>query len=354
MVVWSEKYDWIVSSGRDVAMKRQFLLTVSLVFLLSACQSVKLLSRQSPIDETNQGSAQRESIEAYGTAQEELMPKPVKFELQSTITDSQLSSISEKYDTIDIQEFKLKEHLLHRVEFQSSVLFGLDKSNLEMVDISEISQFATTYSSGEPSYYLLIVGHTDSTGSRTYNQALSTKRALKIAELLHTSGVSESQIKLIPAGEIYPAHTNTSQHGRQLNRRVELLVAKSRELVKSFIRQRDCTDIDPACTRALLPIMDVYDSDKGLVLDTKNSDSVVTQTPEINELAVLAKSLSNDILKTDKRYETKSERERIEVSAPSVREPLEVPTLVRPVLDFVTETRKPLKLPKKYHLKANQ
>ncbi len=67
-----------------------------------------------------------------------------------------------------------------------------------------------------------IAGHTDSTGSQEYNQALSEKRSGSVARYLVNRNVMDLRIIAIGLGEDYPIANNNSATGRQINRRVEL------------------------------------------------------------------------------------------------------------------------------------
>jgi len=67
-----------------------------------------------------------------------------------------------------------------------------------------------------------VAGHTDSTGSESYNQALSVQRAVSVAAYLTNRGVFAERIIEVGMGEIRPIASNDTLAGRQLNRRVEL------------------------------------------------------------------------------------------------------------------------------------
>lgn len=69
-----------------------------------------------------------------------------------------------------------------------------------------------------------IEGHTDSTGKRAYNLALSQKRANAVRNYLTSKGVPGQRIKARGLGPDFPVATNRTEAGRQQNRRVELLV----------------------------------------------------------------------------------------------------------------------------------
>jgi len=67
-----------------------------------------------------------------------------------------------------------------------------------------------------------VAGHTDSTGSDEYNQALSQRRADAVSAYLETRSVRADRVITIGAGESHPVASNDTPEGRQLNRRVEL------------------------------------------------------------------------------------------------------------------------------------
>ena len=67
-----------------------------------------------------------------------------------------------------------------------------------------------------------VMGHTDSTGSREYNQRLSEGRAASVAAYLVAQKVDSRRVLTQGFGESYPIASNASAQGRQQNRRVEL------------------------------------------------------------------------------------------------------------------------------------
>ena len=67
-----------------------------------------------------------------------------------------------------------------------------------------------------------VAGHTDSTGSDAYNQALSEKRAQTVGAFLVSREIKDVRIVTIGLGEAHPIDDNSTAQGRQANRRVEL------------------------------------------------------------------------------------------------------------------------------------
>lgn len=67
-----------------------------------------------------------------------------------------------------------------------------------------------------------VAGHTDSTGSESYNQQLSERRAGSVASYLTTRGVLRDRLIEVGMGELRPIASNDTDAGRQQNRRVEI------------------------------------------------------------------------------------------------------------------------------------
>jgi outer membrane protein OmpA-like peptidoglycan-associated protein len=71
---------------------------------------------------------------------------------------------------------------------------------------------------------LTIAGHTDNVGSAQYNQKLSERRALSVAQYLEARRVAAERLSTVGKGESVPIEPNTTEAGRQANRRVEIYV----------------------------------------------------------------------------------------------------------------------------------
>jgi len=70
-----------------------------------------------------------------------------------------------------------------------------------------------------------VVGHTDSTGSAEYNQALSERRAATVATYLANREIDRQRILAYGQGEMQPVADNSTAAGRAANRRVELTLS---------------------------------------------------------------------------------------------------------------------------------
>jgi outer membrane protein OmpA-like peptidoglycan-associated protein len=81
-------------------------------------------------------------------------------------------------------------------------------------------QLADTY---EVAATALIEGHTDSLGTDAYNLGLSERRAKSVYDYLVSRGVSPGRLQSLGKGESQPIADNSTEAGRQQNRRVMLI-----------------------------------------------------------------------------------------------------------------------------------
>jgi outer membrane protein OmpA-like peptidoglycan-associated protein len=106
----------------------------------------------------------------------------------------------------------------------SDVLFDIDKWTLKPGAREKLAKISGIVLS-HPGLKLEVEGHTDNTGSDEHNQVLSERRANAVREFLIEQGLSASTVTARGFGESQPVATNDTGAGRQLNRRVEMVVS---------------------------------------------------------------------------------------------------------------------------------
>ena len=84
----------------------------------------------------------------------------------------------------------------------------------------------TTYLQANPSARVSLTGYTDNTGSAEVNKQLTQKRVDNVKTALTGAGVDASRIATANFGEAYPITDNSNPQARELNRRVEITLAK--------------------------------------------------------------------------------------------------------------------------------
>jgi outer membrane protein OmpA-like peptidoglycan-associated protein len=122
-----------------------------------------------------------------------------------------------------------------QVTFPSGLLFDFDSDVVRRNAATNLNELARNLSKYDDSN-LLIAGHTDAVGSSTYNQNLSEQRAESAARYLTAQGVSR-HIATAGLGEREPIASNSTEAGRQQNRRVEIAIYASAALQEDARRQ---------------------------------------------------------------------------------------------------------------------
>lgn len=75
-----------------------------------------------------------------------------------------------------------------------------------------------------PNSTIMVIGHTDSTGSVAHNQSLSERRAASVADVLVNNGVPRWRTNTVGQGPHQPVASNATVEGRAQNRRVEIVI----------------------------------------------------------------------------------------------------------------------------------
>jgi outer membrane protein OmpA-like peptidoglycan-associated protein len=104
------------------------------------------------------------------------------------------------------------------------VLFDVGKSTLKPGGVRIVQKLAA-YLQENAQRKVGVEGFTDSTGSDDFNQQLSEDRAESVKAALVNAGVAPDRITVTGYGETSPVATNDTPAGRQLNRRVEVVLS---------------------------------------------------------------------------------------------------------------------------------
>jgi outer membrane protein OmpA-like peptidoglycan-associated protein len=103
----------------------------------------------------------------------------------------------------------------------SNITFATDQADLRAEFPPVLDSVATVLQEFDQTI-IEVAGHTDSTGSDDYNQALSERRAMTVERYLRAQGILEQRVLSRGYGEAYPVASNETATGRAQNRRVEL------------------------------------------------------------------------------------------------------------------------------------
>jgi outer membrane protein OmpA-like peptidoglycan-associated protein len=119
-----------------------------------------------------------------------------------------------------------------KVTFDSGILFATNKADLNAASKSSLQQFAGVLKNNS-ACDVAIYGHTDNTGSDAVNNPLSVNRANSVSNYLKSLGVPAAQIKSVNGmGSTSPVADNSTAEGRKQNRRVEVYMYASEQMIK--------------------------------------------------------------------------------------------------------------------------
>jgi outer membrane protein OmpA-like peptidoglycan-associated protein len=108
-----------------------------------------------------------------------------------------------------------------KVTVKNDVLFDYNSAGLRSASKTSLREMADVFER-YPDTTINVQGYTDSTGSASYNQRLSDRRAESVAGYIENLGVRSSRVNAVGYGESNPRASNGSASGRQQNRRVEI------------------------------------------------------------------------------------------------------------------------------------
>jgi outer membrane protein OmpA-like peptidoglycan-associated protein len=121
----------------------------------------------------------------------------------------------------DVQVIRRGDDLV--LNIPSGITFAYDSADVQPEFRRTLDQVSETLGQYNQTY-IDVYGHTDSTGSDQYNQTLSERRALSVADYLAARGVQQARIATRGYGETQPIASNDTDEGRAANRRVEIKI----------------------------------------------------------------------------------------------------------------------------------
>jgi outer membrane protein OmpA-like peptidoglycan-associated protein len=220
----------------DVATQRAAVATQSAT---AATQTAAIATRDARSSQQQAEASQRESAAAQQQAassqqqaatslQQADAAKQQAFDAQqlAMASQAQAGEAERRNQALEVQMRELNAKKTDRgmVITIGDLLFDTDKSQLKsggVQNIERLSGFLKQY----PQRKAAIEGYTDSTGSEDHNMALSARRAEAVMAALLGMGVGRGQLAAQGYGESHPVAGNDSSGGRQMNRRVDIVLS---------------------------------------------------------------------------------------------------------------------------------
>jgi outer membrane protein OmpA-like peptidoglycan-associated protein len=122
------------------------------------------------------------------------------------------------------------------VTFASGILFDVDSDQLRPAAKQNLDELVASLKDYEGTR-VLVVGHTDNTGTDAYNQGLSERRSGSARAYLLQDGLTPDRVEAVGRGESEPVADNDTAAGRQENRRVEVAIFASEQMRQEMLRK---------------------------------------------------------------------------------------------------------------------
>jgi len=213
---------------------RQKAAEVAVTEANAARDKARLAARTDEADAAQRNAASSQRQADASQAQSEASQRQAANARQQTAAAQQQAAMSQQQtNDANVRAMQLEEQLKEMnakktdrgmVVTMGDVLFDTNRAELKsggLRNVEKLGGFLKQY----PQRKALIEGFTDSTGSDGTNQALSGRRADAVRTALVGMGVGSERLATHAYGEAYPIAGNDSADGRQLNRRVEIVLS---------------------------------------------------------------------------------------------------------------------------------
>ena len=127
------------------------------------------------------------------------------------------------------------------VTFNSGVLFSVNQYNLNEASKANMRELVTVLNK-YPDTYVRIEGHTDASGTTTFNNELSEKRATAVSVFLKNLGVTNNRLKTAWYGESQPKFPNDTPENMSKNRRVEFAIYANEKMKAEAAKEATGTE----------------------------------------------------------------------------------------------------------------
>ena len=141
--------------------------------------------------------------------------------------DKQAKEIEQEIPGAEVE--RVGEGINVTFDESSGVYFDTEKYNINDKSQATLNKLADIFKE-YPQTNILVEGHTDNTGSDSYNLTLSKNRAQAVTGYLVDEGIDRGRFTTKWYGESQPKYDNSTAEGRSKNRRVEIAIVANEEL----------------------------------------------------------------------------------------------------------------------------
>jgi outer membrane protein OmpA-like peptidoglycan-associated protein len=210
------------------------VLALSLLVTLTACTATDEYGNKRRLTDTEKGAIIGATLGAIAGHNTRDTKKRILYGIVGGIAGAGVGNY------MDSQKKDFEKNLKDEIS-RGDVIVERLPDNLLMVTMSSESSFDVDSTVIKPNFkstlekiakivnrygktHLSLVGHTDSTGSRSYNQKLSERRAGAIEDYFLSLKVIPQRMTIYGMGEDKPRADNSTAQGRSQNRRVEIII----------------------------------------------------------------------------------------------------------------------------------
>lgn len=181
---------------------------------------VRLAARTAEADRAKREAEAAQAQAAQAQAQAQAAQQQAAAAQQQNAALAQRAAVLEAL-LVELQAVKTERGYVVTI---GDVLFATNQATLTPNGMSTLRKLADVMAQN-PNRTVLVEGFTDSTGSSSYNQELSQRRAEAVASALGSMGVPRDRVAMRAYGEAFPVAPNDTASNRQLNRRVEIVLS---------------------------------------------------------------------------------------------------------------------------------
>src|ERR1700722_17898431 len=170
-----------------------------------------------------QGTAERDRIQGQARAREANVAVAQR---NAAVEQANAATMQSAQLQAEVEQLKAKQTDRGLVLTLGDVLFDTGRASLNPGAAMKLDRLAA-FLNEHPDRRVQIEGFTDSVGGDAYNQDLSERRAEAVKAALTLRGIDSSRIATEGYGKAYPVASNSDSGGRQLNRRVEVVIGNA-------------------------------------------------------------------------------------------------------------------------------
>ena len=215
----------VAASGRATSVGRVLAVVTAVCLSLSACETMKSTMDSINIFDSDKATASADAsgFDASADPRKHAVMRAgvatVDPESVGYYMDQQEASLRDQLSGTEVAVTRVGETIV--LSMPGSATFSSGSSSVQSKFFSVLDSVVVVLDEFNQTY-IDVIGHTDSKGSREYNQGLSERRARSVASYFESRAVISERVIADGMGEADPIAPNDTREGRAINRRVEI------------------------------------------------------------------------------------------------------------------------------------